>query len=136
MQASTIVDDLEGNFFPQCSSEQSHFLHADNKYTSRPLSGDNIDLENSCEDSSNGQECKQQQPTHISLTKALHQTFFYRWWSAGVLKLGSGAPPYQMWRRMISDLVDIYSRHLESNYSSYCQSILGLARQSLLLPAF
>jgi ATP-binding cassette subfamily C (CFTR/MRP) protein 1 len=90
------VDKLEGNFFLRCPPEQKNFLHSDNKYTSHPLSSSDdvkdADLENSSEDSSHGQRRKQQPVHDPSLMKALHQTFFLRWWSAGALKLGSGAP--------------------------------------------
>ena len=95
LQASTIVNNLNGNFFLQCSPEQRPSLHSDNKYTSRPLSsGDGVegaDLDS--ENSSHGQKRKRHDS---SLTKALHQTFFYRWWFAGVLKLGSGALLHHM----------------------------------------
>ena len=94
------MDKLEGNFFLRCPPEQRHSLHSDNKYISRPLSpglGDGVkdaDLENSSDDLNHGQKRKQQPVHDSSLTKALHQTFFYRWWTAGVLKLGSGALLY------------------------------------------
>jgi len=84
LQASTIVNKLEGNFFLQSPSEKRHFFPSNNT----PGEGaKDADLENSSE----GQELKQQPVRSSSLTKALHQTFFNRWWTAGVLKLGSGA---------------------------------------------
>ena len=100
LQASTIVNRLEGNFFLRCPPEQKHFCHSDNKYTSRPPSTrdgvKDADLENFSEDSSRVPKCKQKPVHDSSLMKALHQTFFLRWWSAGVLKLGSGALLYHI----------------------------------------
>jgi hypothetical protein len=47
-----------------------------------------MDLENPHED---GLRRKRKPVYDSSLVKALQQTFFYRWWISGILKLGSGA---------------------------------------------
>jgi ATP-binding cassette, subfamily C (CFTR/MRP), member 1 len=86
LQASSISNELESNFFRRCPREQRpSFLHSPKPFSEVSDS----DPDASPED--HGRQGKKGTVYDSSLTKALHQTFFYRWWLAGLLKLFSGA---------------------------------------------
>ena len=101
LQTSSIVNEVEATFFRRCPPEQRpSFLRSGNSHSSSPPISDSedatkdADLESNSEDVILGQRTKKKPLYDSSLIKALNQTFFYRWWFAGVLKLFAGATFY------------------------------------------
>jgi ATP-binding cassette subfamily C (CFTR/MRP) protein 1 len=94
LQTSSIASEVEANFFQRCPPEQRpSFLRPDNPHSLSPPPYDEdaakgVDLESNPK---GGQRKGKKVVYDSSLVKALHQTFFYRWWFAGLLKLCSGA---------------------------------------------
>jgi hypothetical protein len=93
-ESSLITDEVEASFFKQCSPEQrSQLLRSKGQDTPSLVGSMDEDLEKGSQ--SDGRKPRGQRETKnpkydLTLAKALHQTFFYRWWLAGLLKLGSG----------------------------------------------
>src|SRR5262245_22331199 len=87
LQTSSIADQVETNFFQRCPPEQRPaFLRAND--TLSPPSFKDTDIDSISEGV--GHRKKEKPVYDSSLMKALNQTFFYRWWFAGLLKFGSG----------------------------------------------
>jgi len=95
LRTSSIANKVEANFFQRCPPEQRpSFLRPQTPdFLPPPSLKDSVkasdhDLETSYDYVPGG---KKKPVYDSSLARALHETFFYRWWFAGLLKLGSGA---------------------------------------------
>lgn len=92
LQTSSIANELEGNFFRRCPPEKRpSFLQSSNQNPMSPTPTEAAAKDADLEGVRYEEQGKKKQAYDSSLMKALHQTFFYRWWFAGLLKLLSGA---------------------------------------------
>ncbi|KAJ7284389.1 multidrug resistance-associated ABC transporter [Mycena rebaudengoi] len=82
------TDALEAHFYARCPPEQRPaFLRAANRESTSEATVPETDQEKKIEGPQKAQRRKPKQQYDQSLFRAIHATFFYRIWSAGLLKL-------------------------------------------------
>ena len=97
---SSLTADLEKNFYARCPPEKRPiFIHEGSaKETDDQSTTSGSKESHSAEDKEKGDtkvESNSKPPKYdASLVKAIHTTFFWRWWAAGALKFCSGMLTY------------------------------------------
>jgi len=118
---ATVTESIESNFFARCPpGSRPHFLRqkisdteAEQTVTSSEEPEKTATIDADPEKGSSSDEKKsseKQKPKYdSSLAKALHKTFFVRWWTAGFLELCGGASNLPNHSRILND-IDLAAR--------------------------
>jgi len=96
LQTANITTEIETNFYRRCPPEKrpAHLrakLAREDEDEITPATDPEKQAKDKDSSSTKGHVKGKKKPVYdASLPKALHQTFFYTWWLAGLLKLLSG----------------------------------------------